>query len=267
MGSSSPPPERQTVERAAMERAISLAAGVRRTAAPNPWVGCVILDAAGQVVGEGATAPAGGPHAETTALAAAGSAARGGTAVVTLEPCNHHGRTPPCVEALEAAGISRVVMALTDPDPRVSGAGTAALKSAGVEVEVGLEAAVVERQLRAYLHQRRTGRPYVILKLAATVDGRIAAADGSSRWITGEEARADVHRLRVESDAVLVGAATIRADNPRLNVRVGSGPDPLRVVLGSAPADSAVQPALELVGPPAEVLASLVRPGGAAGAD
>lgn len=248
---------RAAAEQAAMHRALQLGAAVRRTAAPNPWVGCVVLDSAGRTVGEGATAPVGGPHAEVSALAQAGSAARGGTAVVTLEPCSHHGRTPPCADALLAAGVGRVVMAVTDPDPRVAGSGRAALEAAGVEVEQGLEEEAAALQLRPYLHQRRRRRPYVILKLAATLDGRIAAADGSSRWITGAEARADVHRLRSESDAVLVGAGTVRADDPRLDVRTGAGPDPVRVVLGGAPPEARVQPALEMTGAPADVLKEL----------
>lgn len=240
-----------------MNRALSLAAGVRRSAAPNPSVGCVILDSAGSAVGEGASAPVGGPHAEAIALGMAGESARNGTTVVTLEPCSHQGRTPPCSDALIRAGVSKVVVALLDPDPRVNGAGIQALEAAGIEVELGVKAEPAAQQLRAYLHHRRTGRPYVVLKLAATLDGRIAAPDGSSRWITGDEARADGHRLRADSDAVLVGAGTVRADDPELTVRVGDGPDPMRIVLGTAPEGARVQPAVELYGTPEAVLREL----------
>jgi diaminohydroxyphosphoribosylaminopyrimidine deaminase/5-amino-6-(5-phosphoribosylamino)uracil reductase len=187
----------------------------------------------------------------------AGESARHGTAVVTLEPCSHQGRTPPCTDALIRAGVSRVVVGLLDPDPRVNGSGIRALEAAGTEVELGVKAEAAAHQLRAYLHHRRTGRPYVVLKLAATLDGRIAAPDGSSRWITGDEARADAHRLRADSDAVLVGAGTVRADDPELTVRTGSGPDPMRIVLGTASADALVQPAVEVSGTPEEVLREL----------
>lgn len=241
----------------AMARAIALGAAARRIAAPNPWVGCVVLDADGEKVGEGATAAPGGAHAEVNALSAAGSAARGGTVVVTLEPCCHQGRTPPCVDPIVNAGVRRVVAAIEDPNPLVQGGGLAALRAAGIEVESGLCADEVNEQLRPYLHHRRMGRPFVVLKLAATMDGRIAAPDGSSRWITGKESRADVHRLRAASDAVLIGAGTVRADDPELTVRDAEGPDPLRVVLGSAGDDARVQPALELDGELEEVLAEL----------
>ena len=240
-----------------MARAMALGEAARRIAAPNPWVGCVVLDANGEIAGEGATAAPGGAHAEVTALAGAGPAAEGGTVVVTLEPCCHQGRTPPCVNPILEAGVRRVVAAIEDPNPLVAGKGVAALQEAGIEVEVGLRAEEVSEQLRPYLHHQRTGRPFVVLKLACTLDGRIAAPDGSSRWITGAEARADVHRLRAASDAVLVGAGTVRADDPELTVRDAEGPDPLRVVLGSASTDSRVQPALELDGEPAAVLAEL----------
>ena len=242
----------------AMRRAIDLAASVRRTTAPNPWVGCVILPGGF----EGATQPPGGPHAEAVALAAAGDAARGATLVCTLEPCSHTGRTPPCVDAIVAAGIRRVVAAIEDPDPRVAGTGFAALRAAGVDVETGVGAYEVRHQLAPYLKHRTTGRPYVILKLAATLDGRTAAPDGTSQWITGEAARADVHRLRAESDAILVGAGTIGADDPELTARgVDAERQPLRVVLGSAPADAKAQPLLELTGDPADVLDELGRRG------
>jgi diaminohydroxyphosphoribosylaminopyrimidine deaminase / 5-amino-6-(5-phosphoribosylamino)uracil reductase len=237
-----------------MRRAISLASVVRRTTPPNPWVGCVVVAAGdderpGAWFG-GATAPPGGPHAEIVALEAAGDRARGGTLFTTLEPCCHHGRTPPCVDAVVSSGVSRVVVGVTDPDPAVSGGGVDALRAAGVEVVTGVLADEVHDQLDPYLKHRRTGRPWVVLKLAASLDGRIAAPDGSSRWITGDEARADAHRLRAESGAVLVGAGTVRADNPELTVRTGDVPDrqPLRVVLGQVPDDARVQPAMAASG-------------------
>jgi diaminohydroxyphosphoribosylaminopyrimidine deaminase/5-amino-6-(5-phosphoribosylamino)uracil reductase len=252
-------------EESHMARAIELAQGVRTTTSPNPWVGCVIVDGAGEVVGQGATAPPGGPHAEICALALARERARGATVYVTLEPCCHQGRTPPCTDALIRAGVARVVAAVSDPDYRVAGAGFRALEAAGVTVSNGLLAGAVGDQLRPYLVHRSTGRPYVVLKLAATLDGRTAAPDGSSRWITGAEARRDVHRLRAESDAVLIGAGTVRRDDPELTVRDDATPEPrrqpLRVVLGHAPAGARVQPALELGGDLGAVLDELGRRG------
>jgi diaminohydroxyphosphoribosylaminopyrimidine deaminase / 5-amino-6-(5-phosphoribosylamino)uracil reductase len=241
---------------AAMDRALALAASVRGSTSPNPWVGCVLETPDGRVF-EGATAPPGGPHAEAAALALAGEAAAGSTVWVTLEPCSHHGRTPPCADALIDAGVARVVIALEDPDANVSGQGIARLRDAGIEVEVGLRTERVRTLLAPYLKHRTTGRPWVVLKLAASLDGRTAAPDGSARWITGDAARADAHRLRAESDAVLVGAGTVRADDPSLTVRHVDGPDPLRVVLGTAPVDAKVHPCLELTGKPDEVLDEL----------
>ena len=253
-----------------MRRAMALAAAVRTRTAPNPWVGCVVVppgDAAGAVF-EGATAPPGGPHAEVAALAAAGSAARGATLVVTLEPCAHHGRTPPCTDAIIEAGVARVVIGIEDPDEHVAGRGIAALRAAGIEVSVGVAADEVTEQLAPYLKHRRTGRPWVVLKMAASLDGRTAAPDGTSRWVTGEAARQDVHRLRARSDAVLVGAGTVRADDPQLTVRLDdedpTGPGqagPMRVVLGTAPAGARVHPALELSGALEDVLGELGRRG------
>jgi diaminohydroxyphosphoribosylaminopyrimidine deaminase/5-amino-6-(5-phosphoribosylamino)uracil reductase len=243
-----------------MARAIELAASVRATTSPNPWVGSVVVATDGTVY-EGATQPPGGPHAEAVALGAAGDAARGATLFTTLEPCSHHGRTPPCSDRVIAAGVARVVMAIADADEKVAGQGLAALQAAGIAVDVGVGAAAVTAQLAPYLKHRRTGRPWVVLKLAATVDGRTAAADGSSQWITGEAARADAHRLRAESDAVIVGAGTVRTDDPSLTVRHVEGRDPLRVVLGRAPAGAKVQPALELEGDLDVVLADLGRRG------
>ena len=230
-----------------MRRAVELAASVRATTSPNPWVGAVLVATDGSVF-EGATAPPGGAHAEIAAIDAAGPAAAGSTVFSTLEPCSHHGRTGPCTDALIAAHVARVVIAIEDPDPNVRGQGIAALRAAGIDVTVGVGADEVGAQLAPYLKHRNTGRPWVVLKMAATLDGRTAAPDGTSQWITGEPARADAHRLRAESDAVLVGAGTVRADDPSLTVRLAEGPDPQRVVLGHAPADAKVQPALELDG-------------------
>src|SRR5207249_4180635 len=243
----------------AMQRAMALAAGVRATTSPNPWVGCVVVTADGDVF-EGATQPPGGPHAEVVALRAAGERARRATLYVTLEPCCHHGRTPPCTDAIVEADIARVVVAIEDIDRNVGGKGIARLREAGIAVEVGVQREAVEAQLAPYLKHRRTGRPWVVLKLAATLDGRTAAPDGSSRWITGEEARVDAHRLRAESDAVLVGAGTVKADDPELTVRhVPVDRQPRRVVLGSAPPGARVHPALGLRGDLGDVLDELGR--------
>jgi diaminohydroxyphosphoribosylaminopyrimidine deaminase / 5-amino-6-(5-phosphoribosylamino)uracil reductase len=242
--------DQSEIDRREMLRAVELAAGVRGTTSPNPWVGCVLVTLDGHRF-EGATQPPGGPHAEAVAVEAAlraGVSLVGSTAYVTLEPCSHYGRTPPCADTLAAAGVGRVVVGTLDPDAQVSGTGVAVLRAAGREVVVGVAADVVEHQLAPYLIHRTTHRPYVVLKMAASLDGKIAAADGSSRWITGEAARVDVHRLRAESDAVLVGAGTVRADDPELTVRHVRGRDPLRVVLGSAPPGAKVRPCLELSG-------------------
>jgi len=254
-------PDGEDLEVAAMRRALGLSAGVRGRTSPNPWVGALVL-AGATVLGEGATSPPGGPHAEVVALGAAGRRARGATLVVTLEPCAHQGRTPPCVDAILAAGIARVVVALSDPDPRVSGRGIETLRRAGVVVRTGVCATEAAELLAPYLVHRLLGRPFVTLKLAATLDGRVAAPDGSSRWITGEAARRDVHRLRAEADAVGVGAGTVRADDPALTVRdVPSPRQPLRVVFGRAPRTARVQPALEVTGPLRQTLAELAERG------
>jgi diaminohydroxyphosphoribosylaminopyrimidine deaminase / 5-amino-6-(5-phosphoribosylamino)uracil reductase len=248
-----------------MHRAGEVAETVRSSTSPNPWVGCVVVGAGNPTLTfEGATAPPGGDHAEITALAQAGPHAKGATLFTTLEPCSHHGRTPPCVDAIIAAGVARVVIALEDPDPNVAGRGIEALRAAGIDVSVGIGASEVAEQLAPYLKHRRTGRPWVILKMASSLDARTAAPDGSSRWITGAEARHDVHLLRERSDAVLVGAGTVRADDPELTVRIDDGGahrQPLRVVLGTASPAAKVQPALELSGDLLEVLAELGRRG------
>lgn len=242
-----PGPPTMTSERELMSAAIAAAGAVRTSTAPNPWVGAAISTEAGDVH-VGATHPPGGPHAEIAAIAAAtdtGADLRGATLATTLEPCCTTGRTGPCTEAIIDVGIRRVLVALDDPDPHVCGRGIERLRAAGVDVETGLERSTVEEQLAPYLHHRRTGRPYVIVKLAATADGRTAAPDGTSQWITGDEARTDTHRLRAESQAILVGAGTVRADDPALTVRFVDGTDPRRVVLGTAPADAAIHPCLE----------------------
>ena len=197
---------------------------------PNPAVGCVLVRE-GRIIGRGWTAPGGRPHAEPQALAQAGAAARGATAYISLEPCAHHGRTPPCTDALVGAGVARVVTALTDPDPRVCGGGHARLRAAGVEVCE----TVLEPEARAanagFLMRMAQGRPRVTLKLAMTLDGRIATAAGESRWITGAQARRAVHAMRARHDAVLVGAGTARADDPDLRVRdLGVAAQPVRLV-------------------------------------
>ncbi|HWD56139.1 MAG TPA: bifunctional diaminohydroxyphosphoribosylaminopyrimidine deaminase/5-amino-6-(5-phosphoribosylamino)uracil reductase RibD [Acidimicrobiales bacterium] len=264
-----------------MRRAMALADTVRASTAPNPWVGSVIVPADADAdahatasttatataepnVFEGATAPPGGPHAEVTALARAGGAARGATLYATLEPCSHQGRTPPCVDAIIEAGVIRVVIGIEDPDRRVAGRGVAALRAAGIEVTEGVAADEVAEQLAPYVKHRSTGQPWVVLKMAASLDGRTAAPDGTSRWITGEAARRDVHRLRAHSDAVLVGAGTVRADDPALTVRLDDVPrdtQPLRVVLGKAPQGAKMLPALELQGELGGVLTELGRRG------
>ncbi len=247
-----------------MARALAVSAAARRRSSPNPWVGCVVVSASGEVVGEGATEPPGGRHAEAVALDAAGERARGGTAYVTLEPCPHVGRTPPCTSRLIEAGLARVVVALPDPDEQVAGAGIGLLEQAGVEVVTGVGGEKAAEWLAPYLTHRRSGRPLVVLKLALTLDGRLAARDGSSKWITGEEARADAQELRADSDAVLVGAGTARADDPRLTARLADGEtvrQPLRVVLGRAPAGARLRPALELSGDLGGVLDELGRRG------
>ena len=224
-----------TTETDAMRRALGLAASLGVPHGPNPRVGCVLLDTDGAIVADGRHRGIGTAHAEVDALRQAGDAARGGTAVVTLEPCNHTGRTGPCADALVAAGVARVVFAQTDPNPVAAG-GAATLRAAGVEVEGGLLADEAEALNVAWTFAVTHGRPFVTWKAAATLDGRIAAADGTSRWITSELARAEVHELRAEVDAVVVGTGTVLADDPHLAVRrdgeVVAGRQPLRVVVG-----------------------------------
>ncbi len=217
-----------------MRAALALARRGLGNAWPNPAVGCVIVRQ-GRVVGRGWTQPGGRPHAETEALRRAGEAARSATAYVTLEPCSHHGRTPPCCEALAAGGVARVVVALTDPDPRVNGRGIAMLRAAGIAVDTGL----LEHEARAlnagFIRRITQGLPVVTLKLATTLDGRIALASGESRWITGPEARREAHALRDRHDAILVGSGTVLADDPDLTCRIPGMP---RVAMLRVVADS-----------------------------
>jgi len=203
---------------------------------PNPRVGSVILDAGGDVVGRGFHRGPGTPHAEVAALSEAGKRAAGGTVVATLEPCDHHGRTPPCTEAIIRSKAARVVTGAGDPDQRVSGAGIEALREAGLEVITGVETEAAEALDPGYFHHRRTGLPLVTLKVASTLDGQVAAADGTSKWITSEEARLDGHILRSRSDAVLVGAGTVIADDPGLDVRIDGyeGHQPRPVIVGGS---------------------------------
>ena len=219
-----------------MREAVSLAAGTRPH--PNPRVGALVLDADARIVGRGMHTGPGSPHAEVLALEEAGERAAGGTLVVSLEPCDHIGHTPPCTEAVLASRVARVLVGMEDPDPRVAGRGIGRLRSAGVDVVVGVGAAEAEALDPGYFHHRRTGRPRVTLKAALTLDGWAAASDGTSRWITSEEAREDAHRLRAAADAVMVGAGTVLADDPALTVRLpgysGRQPRPV-VVAGRCP--------------------------------
>ncbi len=255
-----------------MRRALALAAAAPRPH-PNPRVGAVVLDAAGDLVAESAHLGAGAVHAEADAVRQAGERARGGTVVVTLEPCDHHGRTPPCTEALIASGVRRVIVGASDPDERVRGRGLRRLRAAGIDVVTGVLAANAEALDPGYFHHRRTGRPRITLKLAATLDGQTAAADETSQWITSPEARIDGHRLRAAADAVVVGAGTVLADDPRLDVRLdgydGAQPVPV-VIAGTRPipsdrrlfAGKAIVYGVEPQDLPAEVVVVPPRPGG-----
>ena len=245
-----------------MARALALAAeGLGRTF-PNPPVGAVFVRG-GRVVGEGFHHRAGAPHAEIEALRAAGGRVRGATLYVTLEPCSHHGRTPPCADALVGLGLRRVVVALVDPNPRVRGRGLARLRRAGIRVVIGPGAEEARLLTAGYRSRVLRGRPLVTLKLATTLDGRIAAASGDARWITGPAARRLAHALRDVSDAVLVGAGTVRADDPRLTCRLPGGHHPVRIVLaGGALRLPARARVLERGGPPTWVVAPRGAPAG-----
>lgn len=227
---------------ARLRRAFELAVGHHTH--PNPGVGALVVKD-GVVVAEGFHSGPGKDHAEVVALAAAGDSARGADLYVSLEPCSHHGRTPPCVDAVLAAGIARVVVGVEDPDPNVSGSGVAKLREAGVEVVLSEEPRAAEAVDPAYFHHRRTGLPRVTAKFAMTLDGSVAATDGTSQWITSAEARHDAHLLRSQVDAVVVGAGTLRSDDPRLDVRLEGyrGPQPRPVIIagsGELPADSQI---------------------------
>jgi diaminohydroxyphosphoribosylaminopyrimidine deaminase/5-amino-6-(5-phosphoribosylamino)uracil reductase len=239
----SAPAQWSTADQEFMARALELAMRGQYTADPNPCVGCVLVQD-GRILAEGWHVVAGGPHAEADALAKAGAAARGSTAYVSLEPCDHQGRTPPCTQALLAAGVARVVYAMDDPNPLVAGKGAARLRAQGVAVQSGLLADRAEQLNRGFLQRMRTGRPYVRVKMAASLDGRTALASGESRWITSRPAREDVQHFRARSSVILTGVGTILADDPALNVRLAeSNRQPLRVVLDSqlrTPSDSRV---------------------------
>ncbi len=241
----------------AMGRALELAERGRSTVSPNPMVGCVIVGD-GQVVGEGWHSVVGGPHAEIVALRAAGDRARGATMYTTLEPCVHTGRTPPCVDAVIRAGVERVVVACPDPNPVASG-GAGALRRAGVAVQLGVRRDEAATQNLVFLHGVRTGRPFVVCKGAVSLDGRVTAADGSSRWLTSAPARRHAHELRSRVDAMLVGSGTVLADDPQLTVRLDgwAGPQPLRVVLDGR----ARSPAAAHVFDPATPSLLMVAPG------
>jgi len=227
--------EGETAERF-MRRALELAERGRGLTSPNPLVGAVVVTSSGEIVGEGFHVRAGGPHAEIEALRAAGARAHGATLYVTLEPCSHQGRTPPCAPAVIQAGVVRVVASVSDPNPLVSGRGFAELRAAGIEVVVGAGAVDAERQNRVFLTAMRERRPHVTLKAGMTLDGKIADRHGASRWITGDAARQRAHRLRSESDAIVVGIGTVLRDDPELTVRLGQPwpREPLRVVLDTA---------------------------------
>ena len=243
-----------------MRLAVDTACTARLRSRPNPWVGAVVVAQNGEVF-TGATLEPGNAHAEIVALNAAAHHAQDSTLFSTLEPCNHTGRTGPCTQAIIDAGVSRVVVGTLDPDSKVSGSGVQHLRDAGLTVDVGVLEQEVKQQLAAYLHHRATGRPFVVLKMASTIDGRIAATDGSSKWITGETARKRVHQLRAESDAIVVGAGTVRADDPSLTVRDADGPSPRRIVLGTIDASAKVHPCTQWTGTLPDLLDTLGKEG------
>ncbi|MFM7125098.1 MAG: bifunctional diaminohydroxyphosphoribosylaminopyrimidine deaminase/5-amino-6-(5-phosphoribosylamino)uracil reductase RibD [Actinomycetes bacterium] len=249
-----------TLDEQHMHLAVTSAGDARLRSRPNPWVGAVVVSPSGEVF-TGSTREPGNAHAEVVALNAAGKNAIGATLYSTLEPCGHTGRTGPCTAAIIESGISRVVVGTLDPDTNVSGSGVQQLRNAGITVEVGVLEHEVRTQLAPYLHHRLTGRPFVVLKMASTIDGRIAAADGSSQWITGETARKRVHQLRAESDAIVVGAGTVRADNPSLTVRDVQGPSPRRIVLGEIDSQAKIHPCTQWTGSLTDLLDTLGKEG------
>ncbi|MFN3197568.1 MAG: bifunctional diaminohydroxyphosphoribosylaminopyrimidine deaminase/5-amino-6-(5-phosphoribosylamino)uracil reductase RibD [Bradymonadia bacterium] len=230
-----------------MRRALELTREATHRTSPNPRVGCVIVKN-GEIVGEGVTQAVGGRHAEPMALLDAGAQARGAELFVTLEPCCHHGRTPPCTDAIIAAGIKKVWAGVIDPNPLVAGKGISLLEAAGIETHVGLESGACAWAIAPFSRYMLHKRPWIILKAAVTLDGRIATAEGHSQWITGPEARADVHRLRAQVDGVMIGAGTARSDDPRLTVRGVPGENPQRIVLDPA---LSLSPEAALLGPQA----------------
>jgi len=242
-------------DEAFMRRALDLAVRARGRTSPNPLVGAVLVRG-GRVIGEGYHRRAGRPHAEVEALRTAAAPAHGATMYVNLEPCAHHGRTPPCADALIEAGVGRVVVGMTDPDPRVRGRGIRRLRRAGVAVTTGVLRAACRRVNEAFVVRVRTGRPFVTLKLAAALDGRIATAGGDARWISSAASRRRVHVLRNQVDAVLVGAQTVTADDPRLTCRIRGGRDPLRVVLDGRLGISPSARVCRLATPPGTLIAT-----------
>lgn len=241
-----------------MQRALDLARSAPACTSPNPTVGAVIISRSGETVGEGVTEPPPGRHGETVALAAAGDRARGATMYVTLEPCNHHGRTPPCTQAIIDAGVAEVRYAVADPDRKVDGGGHVTLAAAGVRVAAGDGEVEARRINEAFFKHRETGLPFVIAKFAASLDGRIAAASGDSRWVSGPETRAWSHNLRTRIDAILVGSSTVIVDDPELTARPGerlSERQPLRVVVDSR---GRTPPMARLFAGPAKTLVATV---------
>ena len=240
----------------AMQTAIIAADRARLISRPNPWVGAVIVTQSGEVF-EGSTSRVGGPHAEISAIRAAGKLTVGATIYTTLEPCDHTGRTGPCTKAIIDSGITRVVVGIVDPDEKVSGRGISRLREAGITVDLGLMANEITAQLAPYIHHRKIKRPFVVLKMATTLDGRTAAADGTSMWITGETARRRVQILRAQSDAVVVGAGTVRRDDPQLTVRDVEGDSPRRIVLGEVSNEARVNPCTQWRGSLVDLLDEL----------
>ncbi|MDA8195706.1 MAG: bifunctional diaminohydroxyphosphoribosylaminopyrimidine deaminase/5-amino-6-(5-phosphoribosylamino)uracil reductase RibD [Actinomycetota bacterium] len=247
-------------DRRAMRLAILASREARKHARPNPWVGAVFVGRDGEV-SSGATRPPGGSHAEVVARDRCNFDLKGSTLYVTLEPCSHHGKTPPCAEMLIKEGVSRVVIGSLDPDERVSGMGVKLLEDAGIEVELGLLASEIRADLAPYLVHRQLRRPFTLLKVAATLDGFIAAPDGSSKWITGEESRKEVARLRAYSDVLITGAGTVRVDDPSMRAHGYEDQSPRRIVLGEISPEAKINPATSFRGDIGELMANLGEEG------
>ncbi|WP_160291851.1 MULTISPECIES: bifunctional diaminohydroxyphosphoribosylaminopyrimidine deaminase/5-amino-6-(5-phosphoribosylamino)uracil reductase RibD [Acidithrix] len=243
-----------------MRLAIAASCDSRIIARPNPWVGAIIQTYDNEIV-SGSTQAPGDRHGEIVALDKLGDRARSGTLWVTLEPCSHHGKTPPCVERIISSGIERVVVGIIDPDPRVAGSGIKILREAGIEVCVGVRAKEVAMDLVGYLISRKLGRPMTLVKLASTLDGYIAASDGTSKWITNEESRLAVQELRADSDVIIAGSGTLKIDDPSLTVRLENRRSPLRVVLGAIPPNAKVHPARSFSGDIKDLLSELGKEG------